>query len=203
MEKIIKMYTKELKSTCEIGRLINRSAGFVWSILKKNNIRIRSISKARLLRKQKLGYLNSPLTRRKLKKFRKGKILSKKTKQKIGIANLGEKNGQWKGGKKIHKGYILIYAPNHPANINNYISEHQLVMEKYLGRYLLLSETIHHIDGNRSNNDITNLHLFFNQSKHMIYHKFLERCVKTVLFWQKISLNPEAALEDFFNKKNG
>lgn len=77
---------------------------------------------------------------------------------------LGENHHNWKGGKyKSKAGYIFIYKPNHPF-VNKkvgkgYISEHRLVMEKKLGRYLKPNEIIHHIDRNRNNNKTINLQL--------------------------------------------
>ena len=53
-------------------------------------------------------------------------------------ALIGNRSGTWKGGKVKHGKYIWIYMPEHPsANKRRYISEHRLVMEKKLGRYLL------------------------------------------------------------------
>lgn len=69
-------------------------------------------------------------------------------------------------GKRIeNRGYILV-GRYHPENTKEKTCyEHTLVMEKYLGRTLLPSEIIHHIDGNKSNNKIENLFLC-NHSTH-------------------------------------
>lgn len=56
-------------------------------------------------------------------------------------------------------GYIQIWMPSHPNAVNGYVPEHRLVMERRLGRYLNKTETVHHIDGNRLNNEIDNLQL--------------------------------------------
>lgn len=67
------------------------------------------------------------------------------------------------GCNGFHKqnGYVLAKAPYHPyANKRGYVPLHRLVMENHLGRYLTpRKELVHHIDGNRSNNNIQNLKL--------------------------------------------
>ena len=53
--------------------------------------------------------------------------------------------------------------------------EHRLVLEKHIGRYLSKKEVVHHIDKNRSNNNIENLKLFESESKHMAFHAKLRK----------------------------
>jgi uncharacterized protein (DUF1330 family) len=82
----------------------------------------------------------------------------------------GEKNSAWKGGRKKDHGYWLVYSPDHPnRQCNNYVKEHRLVMEKYLGRFLTREEEIHHINGNKEDNRIENLILFSTKAEHTCY----------------------------------
>lgn len=57
-------------------------------------------------------------------------------------------------------------------------SAHRVVAEQILGRKLKKNEVVHHIDGNRRNNDPANLMVFSSSSDHMRYHaqirKFFE-----------------------------
>lgn len=68
----------------------------------------------------------------------------------------------WKGGRRITKdGYVEIYMPGHPrVKANKCVSEHRLVMEHILGRFLFPQEFVHHKDGNRQNNKPENLELW-------------------------------------------
>lgn len=83
----------------------------------------------------------------------------------------GAMNTKWKGGRIVHKGYVLLYAPNHPAATRSkpYVREHRLVMEKLLGRLLTSAEHVHHIDHNRSNNEPSNL-LVIGLAAHQAMH---------------------------------
>ena len=47
---------------------------------------------------------------------------------------------------------------------------HRFVMQKHLGRELLSSELVHHKDGNKHNNDITNLEIV-SRARHALLHK--------------------------------
>ncbi len=62
--------------------------------------------------------------------------------------------------KMVRNGYVLIYQPDHPlADQKGYVLEHRLVVEKRIGRYLLRSEPVHHINGIRDDNRDENLQL--------------------------------------------
>lgn len=49
-------------------------------------------------------------------------------------------------------------------------AEHRAVMEKFLGRKLYSSEIVHHIDGDKLNNDIKNLKLV-SRKEHIAIHR--------------------------------
>ena len=78
-------------------------------------------------------------------------------------------------------GYILIYKPEHPfAKKSGYIFEHRLVMEKFLGRYLLPEERVHHDNDVKDDNRIENLSLFLNTKRHLKYHLGLRKFEKVI-----------------------
>lgn len=88
----------------------------------------------------------------------------------------GKSHWAFQGGKYNKQGYTMVYKPDHPRAAGNkgYVREHILVMEKKLGREILLGEVVHHRDGDRSNNDPSNLELHKSQSQHMYEHKDIE-----------------------------
>jgi transposase len=67
-----------------------------------------------------------------------------------------ERNPSWKNGKTIRSGYVQISSKTICAKRK---SEHQIVMENFIGRELRENEVVHHIDGNKTNNNINNLAL--------------------------------------------
>lgn len=73
--------------------------------------------------------------------------------------NIGIKNCAWKGGRCVSpQGYIRISVGK---KVRAY--EHRLVVEKSLGRKLKHDEHIHHIDGNKTNNSLSNLKVLTNE----------------------------------------
>ena len=65
----------------------------------------------------------------------------------------GSRHPSWKGGLKKRKdGYLAVRIPP-----SKYILQHRLFMERNLGRKLLSSEHVHHLNGVKDDNRIDNL----------------------------------------------
>jgi hypothetical protein len=120
-----------------------------------------------------------------------GRKLSQKTKDKMSkIAKIkgfgkwmkGRKSINWKGGKYIdNDGYMLILSRTHPnANNQGYVREHRLIMEKHLGRILLKSEIVHHINNDKKDNRIENLMLFSSCGEHIKYHSQIKNIKRII-----------------------
>jgi hypothetical protein len=79
----------------------------------------------------------------------------------------GDKHGSWKGGiSKNGEGYLIerVYSDDPyfaMATRSGYVPQHRLVMAKSLGRILHSYESVHHKDGDRTNNSLDNLQLRF------------------------------------------
>lgn len=76
----------------------------------------------------------------------------------------------WRNGRVLEKhGYIGIYAPLHPyAKVPvGRVSEHRLVMEVVLGRYLEPTEVVHHHDDTPYHNWPSNLGTFACNADHL------------------------------------
>jgi HNH endonuclease len=78
-----------------------------------------------------------------------------------GRTDVGEANGNWKGGRTRHKaGYVMVRAPDHPRASLGYVFEHILVAEELIGRFLMEGESVHHMNGVRDDNRPENLELW-------------------------------------------
>lgn len=82
----------------------------------------------------------------------------------------GSLNPKWNGGRIKHKGYVEVHMPEHPRRDSiGYVSEHLLVAEKALGKYIKSPACIHH--GNEARGDNRNHNLVICQDN--AYHKLL------------------------------
>ncbi|HHK7933132.1 TPA: HNH endonuclease signature motif containing protein [Serratia marcescens] len=89
--------------------------------------------------------------------------LRREAKRRPGVGS-GSGNPAWKGGRRTRSdGYIAIWTEDGER------LEHQVVMEKHIGRKLVSGEVVHHRDRNKKNNEITNLELM-TQSEHAKIH---------------------------------
>lgn len=66
-------------------------------------------------------------------------------------------------GRYTKNGYVMLFKKSHPrlkSIKGGYVFEHILVMEEYLERYLEKDENVHHRNGIKDDNDISNLELW-------------------------------------------
>ena len=78
--------------------------------------------------------------------------------------------------KKSYYGYVVkrIWDDRYKGE---WVTQHRYNMEQYLGRKLLKSEIVHHIDMDKTNNNISNLWLC-TDSQHKIAHNSFNRLCK-------------------------
>jgi hypothetical protein len=83
-----------------------------------------------------------------------------------------------KRGWTESNGYRFIYMPAHPqAKASGYCREHRLVVEQRLGRYLLPSEDVRHINGVKNDNRYENLEVM-THGDHAKHHvQVAEHCL--------------------------
>lgn len=89
----------------------------------------------------------------------------------------GVNHPSWKGGRYIDAhGYVMVHIgqqENSSSKWEHYRKEHIVIMEKHIGRSLVKGEAVHHIDGNRQNNLLSNLYLA-NNATHRDAHQSLQ-----------------------------
>ena len=79
--------------------------------------------------------------------------------------------------KETKEGYLKQKCPGHPAACpEGFVLQHRLVMETHLGQKLPQGRfsIVHHIDHNKTNNDISNLLLLLDNQSHDEIHSLEE-----------------------------
>lgn len=96
----------------------------------------------------------------------------------------GANNPAWKGGVTFKRDKGNYIGPKYVrcppeflpmARTDGYVMEHRLVMARSLGRCLIRTEVVHHIDHDTRNNALSNLVLFVSNREHKLYEASVRR----------------------------
>ncbi len=104
-------------------------------------------------------------------------------------------------------GYKMLYRPEHPSAMESgWIYEHIYIVEKYNNIILKDNEVVHHLDGCKENNRLSNL-VVLDRAAHVKIHEWLDKnipfgtlsndikrckvCQETLQYKQKIGCCPE------------
>lgn len=86
----------------------------------------------------------------------------------------GSDNHNWRGGRSIaSNGYMLVrVGVGHPmADVRGYAYAHRIVAAEKIGRMLATVEHVHHVDGDKLNNDPANLEVHASLAEHFVKHR--------------------------------
>lgn len=158
------LYTSEKKSIPDIANILNWPRSRVRTYLIKHGVTLRS---------RKDG-INS--SRHKLGKHLLGKNRTFTDEWKRNISTSAKKRGELLAAGVSFKtdGYA-----EYTRGENKGKSVHVIAMESRLGRKLMPDEIVHHIDGNKHNNDINNLALM-TRSAHARLHRREENMIRRI-----------------------
>ena len=185
-DRILKMYTVEKMSQSQIAKVVGLTPSGVALLLHRHGIRSRNYGGLGGNRKYRLT--NDQLQQM-VEAYQGGAscetiahdigvpwvTVNRRLKQAgVQLRPAGFRRGSghhgWVGGRHVTSdGYAHVWVrPEDPffsmanrghGDAGGYVLEHRLVMARQLGRPLTRYETVHHIDGDRTNNTVGNLQL--------------------------------------------
>lgn len=105
-----------------------------------------------------------------------------------------ENSARWNGGRFINsQGYVMVLVKsgsiNRKSGWENYKPEHVVKIEELIGRKLIKGECVHHIDGDRTNNDLDNLVLLSSHQEHRLIHAKFNQLLYKLYQQKKIGFN--------------
>lgn len=162
VNKVISMYLDDMMSIPMISAALSVPKSRVRKILIDADVEMRTRADGVRLRKDVLG--KHLIGRR--------REFTPEWKENIRLSALKRGEETAAGISQKASGYIQITRGEHKHR-----SQHVVIMEQRLGRHLLPDECVHHIDGNKSNNNISNLALL-TVSGHTRLHRREQRIAK-------------------------
>lgn len=88
-------------------------------------------------------------------------------------------------GPYVHTLGYIFYVQTWCSGRKKTVLQHRRIMEKKLGRKLKKTEAVHHLDGDASNNRVSNLRVM-NKTEHLLLHgetKTNQAAVKLTCLW--------------------
>lgn len=141
-EMLEDLYLHQMLSTTDIAKAIGVSPSRARTLLLINDIPLRSRAEGVRAASHKLGSGLRGKTR----------VFSEEWRRNIRLARLRHGEVAARGVSEKPNGYLEITRGPHKGR-----GLHVVIAEKHLGRRLLPHEVVHHIDGDKQNNNISNL----------------------------------------------
>lgn len=162
VKQLTEMYLNDKLSSNEIGAKFGISPVHVIRILISAGVERRPRSENKSLA------LSRPEVREKMRLSAEGRRLSETAKSKLRLIT-GSKNANWLGGMTITKQGYIAFTPSPENGDKAGKLLHVIVAEWLYQRKLKPGEHVHHIDGNKLNNNPENL-CILSASEHANIH---------------------------------